>query len=41
MIAPYDSYSYSLPNSINGKEITWQIINDFGGSSKKYKALIF
>lgn len=34
MVPPKGSANYPMPSSASGNQINWQVINDFGGSSK-------
>ncbi|MXD27996.1 chaperone protein AfaB, partial [Escherichia coli] len=38
-IPPFSSYSYELPAG-TARNVTWQVINDYGGMSKEYHAEI-
>ncbi|UHM93647.1 fimbrial biogenesis chaperone [Rahnella victoriana] len=40
MVPPKGHAEYSLPGSVNGNNITWQVINDFGGPSKAVTSII-
>ncbi len=41
MISPYGEAIYSLPESVSlNKNVTWQLINDYGGSSKNYDSIV-
>lgn len=36
MVAPKSSASFELPAGISGGALSWQIINDYGGTSKEF-----
>ena len=40
MVPPKGSSNYPMPANASGDKITWQIINDFGGSSKIITSLL-
>lgn len=40
-LAPQSKESYSLPDNAAVRNVTWKIINDFGGIGKEYSAAAF
>lgn len=40
MVPPFENIALQVPNVGHGQKVTWQMINDYGGSSKKYEQLI-
>lgn len=36
MVAPYSNVSFTLPNNISGSALSWQYINDYGGTSQSF-----
>ncbi|QMV51915.1 molecular chaperone [Ewingella americana] len=36
MVAPYSNVSFTLPSNITGNALTWQYINDYGGTSQSF-----
>ncbi|MES4612604.1 MAG: fimbrial biogenesis chaperone [Ewingella sp.] len=36
MVAPYSNASFTLPNNISGNTLSWQYINDYGGTSQSF-----
>lgn len=36
MVAPYSNVSFTLPNNISGNTLSWQYINDYGGTSQSF-----
>ncbi|EPF0317271.1 fimbria/pilus periplasmic chaperone [Enterobacter chuandaensis] len=39
-IAPYSSYLYDIKGLNNSNQVSWKIINDYGGESPEYKKTI-
>ncbi|CAI1874077.1 fimbrial biogenesis chaperone [Serratia ficaria] len=37
MVAPFATLSYPLPASASGKQVSWQVINDYGGLSERHQ----
>lgn len=40
MVSPLSELTFDLPNDNKASNITWQIINDFGGASKSYSSAL-
>ncbi|WP_233494145.1 fimbria/pilus periplasmic chaperone [Serratia sp. FGI94] len=36
-IPPFGTHSYTLPRGQSGNDVSWQIVNDYGGESRVYK----
>ncbi|TQI78151.1 P pilus assembly chaperone PapD [Serratia fonticola] len=37
-VAPSSTATFSLPAGVSGREVTWQIINDYGGTGEIHKS---
>ncbi|EMF5055759.1 MULTISPECIES: fimbrial biogenesis chaperone [Serratia] len=37
MVAPFATLAYTLPPSATGKQVSWQVINDYGGLSAQFQ----
>lgn len=40
MVPPKGSANYPVPSAASGNQVNWQVINDFGGSSKSVTSLL-
>lgn len=36
MVAPYSTVNFTLPSNITGNALSWQYINDYGGTSQSF-----
>ena len=41
MVAPFATLAYTLPPSATGKQVSWQVINDYGGLSAQHQQALW